>query len=151
MSLLSIIISIVFTLSTFHVDNMTNAPDAQSGTLVVNIENVIKAKGELRLGIYTNKASYDAEDNPEFSKVFPASKTGTVSVQVKDLPFGTYGIALMQDLNGNKEMDFNFVGLPKEPYGFSKKKSRFSKPSFEEVQFDFSAGNQSVKVELVEW
>jgi len=151
MTLPPIIFSIVFALFTFQGNNITEASLEQSGTLVVNIENVSKAQGDLRLGIFTNATSYDAENNPEFPKVFAADKTGTVSVQVKDLPFGKYGIALMHDWNSNGEMDFNFVGLPKEPYGFSKKKSRFSKPSFEQVQFEFSADNQSIKIELVEW
>lgn len=151
MTLPPIILSIVFALLTIQGDNIAEPNSAQSGTLVVNIENVTKADGELRLGIYTNAESYDAEDNPDFPKVFPANKTGTVSVRVEDLPFGKYGIALMQDWNSNGEMDFNFIGMPKEPYGFSKKKSRFSKPSFEEVQFEFSADNQAIKIQLVEW
>ena len=40
------------------------------------------------------------------------------------------------DLNKNKKLDTNFLGIPKEPYGFSnEKKGRFGPPKFKEVSF----------------
>ena len=38
--------------------------------------------------------------------------------------------------NENKKIDTNFLGIPKEPYGFSnQKKGRFGPPKFKEVVF----------------
>ena len=34
---------------------------------------------------------------------------------------GDYAVAIIQDLNENEKLDKNFLGIPKEPYGFSGK------------------------------
>jgi uncharacterized protein (DUF2141 family) len=49
---------------------------------------------------------------------------------------GVYAYTFFHDLNKNKELDTNFLGIPKEPYGFSnEKKGRFGPPKFKEVSF----------------
>ena len=34
---------------------------------------------------------------------------------------GNYAVAIIQDLDENGELNKNFLGIPKEPYGFSGK------------------------------
>ena len=47
-----------------------------------------------------------------------------------------YAFTFFHDLNKNKKLDTNFLGIPKEPYGFSnEKKGRFGPPKFKEVSF----------------
>ena len=45
---------------------------------------------------------------------------------------GKYSIAVIQDLNENRKLDTNFLGIPKDPYGFSCKWKRGA-ASFEDV------------------
>jgi uncharacterized protein (DUF2141 family) len=40
-------------------------------------------------------------------------------VHFKDLPPGEYAAVAFQDVNGNGKLDKNFLGIPREPYGFS--------------------------------
>jgi uncharacterized protein (DUF2141 family) len=40
-------------------------------------------------------------------------------VYFKDLPPGEYAAVAFQDVNGNGILDKNFLGIPKEPFGFS--------------------------------
>lgn len=143
--------NLCFLLLIFGLFGFSNPPQGAKGTLVVSVENVNKQSGDLRLGLYISKSSYDAEDNPDYWIVHKVESTGTVRVVIEDLPFGKYAIAMIHDVNGNTELDYNFVGVPKEPYGFSKKSARFKKPAFNEVNFDFSSDQQQVKVQLVEW
>jgi uncharacterized protein (DUF2141 family) len=35
------------------------------------------------------------------------------------VPYGEYAVAAFLDMNGNGKQDRNFLGIPKEPYGFS--------------------------------
>jgi uncharacterized protein (DUF2141 family) len=37
----------------------------------------------------------------------------------KDLSVDQYAAVAFQDLNGNGKLDKNFLGIPKEPFGFS--------------------------------
>ena len=49
----------------------------------------------------------------------------------------TYAVGLYLDVNGNNRMDKNFLGMPKEQYGFSNNaKGRFGPPSFEDASFN---------------
>jgi uncharacterized protein (DUF2141 family) len=42
-----------------------------------------------------------------------------LTAHFKDLPPGQYAAVVFQDFNGNGKLDKNFLGIPKEPYGFS--------------------------------
>ena len=52
------------------------------------------------------------------------------------LPHGEYAITFFVDSNGNFKMDKNFLGIPKEQYGFSNNvMGRMSAPSFDQAKF----------------
>jgi uncharacterized protein (DUF2141 family) len=49
---------------------------------------------------------------------------------------GTYAVAVLHDENENGKMDFNFLGMPLEGYGFSNDASAlFGPPSFANAAF----------------
>ena len=53
----------------------------------------------------------------------------------KEVPAGTYGIAVFQDLNENRLLETNFFGFPTEPVGFSNgAQINFGPPAFEEAK-----------------
>lgn len=57
-------------------------------------------------------------------------------LMVKGLPKGKYAVQLFHDENRNGKMDFNFVGIPKEGYGFSNDARGFmSAPAFDKQLF----------------
>ena len=50
-----------------------------------------------------------------------------------------YAFSFFHDLNNNKKLDTNFLGIPKEPYGFSNnKKGRFGPPKFSEASLEIN-------------
>jgi uncharacterized protein (DUF2141 family) len=69
-------------------------------------------------------------------------------VSIGDLPPGKYAISLFHDLDGDAEMDTNFVGFPKEPFGFSAPMGKFGPPKFDEAAIEFSGENTSVEISL---
>ena len=50
----------------------------------------------------------------------PAADAPIQEVEFSDVPPGVYAVQVLQDLNGNGKMDFDWAGLPVEPYGFSR-------------------------------
>lgn len=53
-----------------------------------------------------------------------------------NVPAGTYGIRVFQDVNGNKDLDAGLFG-PTEPWGMHRsKRPAFRGPTFEEIAFD---------------
>lgn len=125
----------------------TAAAPAPSAVLTVHVENV-RAGGIVRLGLYDKKGYGDDKAKPVASADVAAVKGETV-ITLKPVPPGTYAIEVYQDLNSNGKMDLSWIGLPLEPYGFSRDARPFlSKPSFSRVKFALAAGKQSQTLHL---
>ena len=55
-------------------------------------------------------------------------------IDLGDFPKGEYAVTLMHDKNLNGIMDKTMIGIPKEPFGFTKlKEVPFGTPSFKET------------------
>lgn len=99
---------------------------------VVNLEN---NKGLVQLGLY-NTVSRFPEVGETFKMVRLKTKGNQTVYTFKDLPKGSYALAIYHDENANKICDTNFFGIPKEAYAFSNNfRPRFSVPSFECCDF----------------
>ena len=103
--------------------------------LEVNIHGVKKQKGHVRVALYDQEESF-----LHFEQVYRAGSASAEAqipqVIFKDLPEGTYAIALFHDLNDNSQLDKNWLGIPKEKVAFSKAKMRaFGPPPFKDCAF----------------
>ncbi len=59
-------------------------------------------------------------------------------ISFEGLKPGTYGAMVFQDLNMDGKMNFNAVGFPLEPYGFSNNsRGMFGPPSWSKAAFRF--------------
>ena len=126
-------------------------PEKVTGNLVIEISNIKKAKGTIWMGIYDSEDNYMIDERAIIKGV-EVDKTGKLLVKIPMLKYGTYAIGMYHDLNNNGEIDRNFIGIPSEPWAFSKKpKSRWRLPKFKEVTFDFKQDGQVLKTRLRKW
>ena len=66
-----------------------------------------------------------------------------------DLPYGNYVIAGIHDLDNNGVLTGNFIGIPKEPFGFSNnKRGNFGPPNWEDVLIKFNESNKKILINL---
>lgn len=73
---------------------------------------------------------------------------GAVLIAINDIAPGTYGIRICHDEDDNDEMTNNWIGLPKEGFGYSwDKKVRMKEPDFEEYAFTHN-GDQDTHVSI---
>lgn len=118
------------------------------------IELVIQVpinKGTVLLAVYGSEADFDENENAVLSKKVPVDRVGEYSIMLEGLAAGSYTIALFQDINNNGKLDTNFMGIPKEPYAFSRNpKVKWRAPKYHEVVFDLQ-GSTKMKVELKKW
>ena len=113
--------------------------------LIVEVEGVQSSTGNINVAVY-NKA----EGFLKFEKVYKSDSTraiaGQTRVRISDLPNGEYALAVFHDENGNDLLDTNWLGIPKEPVGFSNARMKtFGPPSFKECAFVLSS-SQTVQV-----
>lgn len=118
-------------------------------TLKINISGIRSAKGTIRLAFYNTSEGFESE-KALFNKTITKTtlSNGKLSVSYEGLKQGTYGIAILDDENGNQKMDYGLV-LPKEGFGFSDYyHTGMSRPKFESFDFVFGAEGKVVEIKL---
>jgi uncharacterized protein (DUF2141 family) len=120
----------------------------ETANLTIHVARISPQGGILRLGLYDAAHYPDDKSVPLASADVPAS-SGVITISLKDLPPGRYAIESFQDINANGRMDISWLGLPLEPYGFSRDARPFlSKPGFNEVAFTLLPGENSQTLRL---
>ncbi len=90
-------------------------------TLMVTVNGVKAGEGNLRIAVF-DEVHRDEFPDGEFLHGVVVPATGKqMTVEISDVDQGEYAVAIIQDLNENGTLDKNFLGIPKEPYGFSGK------------------------------
>ena len=113
---------------------------AEPATLVIHVLNVSPKGGTLRLGLYDESRYPDDDSTPVASADVPA-QIGETVITLTNLPPGTYAIESFQDVNSNSKMDTSWLGIPLEPFGFSRDaRPRLAKPVFAQVKFALAPG-----------
>ena len=121
---------------------------SNAANLTVTVEQVRNSKGEVRFYIFNAPSQFPQGDELD-SKDVPA-QLGLVTVQFYNLTPGAYAIAIHHDENSDGEMNTNFIGLPKEGYGFSNNAQViFSPPIFEAAAFNLGVGDKSIRLRVV--
>jgi uncharacterized protein (DUF2141 family) len=120
---------------------------APAANLSIKIENVVPG-GMVRLGLY-DEARYPDDNSVPVASADIAAVPSETTVTLHGLPPGIYAIQTYQDVNADGKMDTSWLGLPLEPFGFSRDAIPFlSKPSFAEVKFTLSAGENAQVIHL---
>ena len=128
--------------------------EIQASELVINLSDQKKA-GTLMLAIYNNAEAFKGSVIKEKRSEVGVFKGLELYLEPKDsmrlsieIPDGEYAIAFFIDANGNKKLDKNFLGIPKEQYGFSNNAmGTLSAPTFEQAKFKV-AGNTVQNIKL---
>jgi uncharacterized protein (DUF2141 family) len=109
-------------------------------TLVIHVQNVSPKGGILRLGLY-DEARYPDDKSAPVAFADVKAEAGRTTVTLNNIAPGTYAIQAYQDTNSNDRMDTSWIGLPLEPYGFSRDaRPVMSKPGFARVKFEVADG-----------
>ena len=112
---------------------------SEEANLKINILNLDKA-GTLYLSICKDVTGFNNTVENESQEESCITSTREIDLQNLEissmLPNGEYAISLFVDFNGNKKIDKNFFGIPREQYGFSNNvMGRMSAPTFDQAKF----------------
>ena len=120
-------------------------------SITIEITNIKHPKGTLRLGVFRAGNTFGSTyTKPDFGQMVTVTGKG-IERTVMNLPPGRYALALYHDMNDNWKLDKNFVGYPKEPFGFSNNyRPIFTGPSFEDCVFEVKEnGSSLLKIKLL--
>lgn len=111
--------------------------------VIMTFRNIRNSDGQIVIGVYKDDESFKKE-TPYLSLKFPKKNivSGVMSINFS-LPVGEYGIAILDDEDNNGEMDFGFLGIPQEGYGFSNyEHSGLTRPKIEKFKFSITNVNE---------
>ena len=110
----------------------------------LNVTNLDTKNGQIVLGIYKDQTTWEAE-KAAIVKYYPKGDNvfaGVLKVSITLDP-GTYGFTMLDDENSDNKMNYNWLGMPKEGFGFSNIYfTGLTKPKFDLFKFTISKGQR---------
>ena len=113
------IIFFLLTVFLISLQGISQETSLTSNDLTINVLGIKKIKGSFFIAVFNNIEDYDMGSSRAIRKIKVPVKGKTQTLKINDLEYGAYGVQMYQDINENEVLDKNFLGIPKEPYGFS--------------------------------
>lgn len=129
----------------------TGFAQAECPAIKVKIQNIKNNTGVIACAIFESPEGFPKKFLKFASKVMITQIKGReASFQFSDIKPGKYAIAVIHDENHDGELKTNWLGVPKEGYGFSSgaEPSLFSAPSFSDAVFSYDGGDLQMSINL---
>jgi len=127
-----------------------NSLNAQIQTCDIEIEIIgfKSSEGQLMISINRGPEGWPEENFIE-QRFIPEFSSPNFTVVFEDMPYGNYAVGVLHDKDEDGEMTKNFIGMPKESFGFTKDyKVVFRAPKYEEANFEANSSKVSLKINL---
>lgn len=126
-----------------------NEPVEKRKPLTLVINNLESTTAPVIVGVYGTKNKFpDLKDQLKIYSFKPHGKE--LSAEIANLKFGTYALAIYQDVNSSGKIDKNLIGIPTEPYAFSNNyKPTIKAPGFADCSFNYNATENTVTMSLI--
>lgn len=103
-------------------DNPEAVPGSNVGsgpcTLLIHVAGFRNTKGRVGGTVFTSPNGWPEDNKKSFAHAaFPID--GNHATLTFHLPAGRYAVAVLHDENSNRKLDRNFLGIPKEGFGFA--------------------------------
>ena len=109
----------------------------------LQITNIKNNKGQISIGLYDKKDDF-LDNEKVYKGVKIKSNNLDAKYSFKNIPNGTYAIALYHDEDNNDKLNTNFFGIPNEGTGLSNNaRASFGPPKFDDAKFELKT-----KIEL---
>ncbi len=87
------------------------------------------------IALCNSRENYNQEVAPYIGRVLGVSGS-KMEVTIPGIPEGEYAVKIIHDENSNGKLDTNFLGIPREGFGFSNNaKPGMGPPAFEKSKF----------------
>jgi uncharacterized protein (DUF2141 family) len=116
--------------------------------LTVRVGGMLEPLGQIGCSLFASPDGFPMGNSKARVQWLPADAKG-VSCRFADVVPGRYAVALGHDLNGNRRVDTNFVGLPTEQWGVSRNaRPTLRAPRFDEAVFEVAVDATELVVDI---
>lgn len=124
------------------------ASPAFAADLQVTVTNVREARGHVHIEV-CSRATFTHKNAVCPYEADVKAKVGAVTMTFHDVTPGTYAIQVFHDLTDQHTVHQNFLGIPREPIGFSNDVSVFpSGPHWDKAAFQVTPAGARVTLKL---
>ncbi|MDH6083551.1 DUF2141 domain-containing protein [Umezakia ovalisporum] len=123
----------------------------QTGTLTVVINGITNQKGLICMGVYSRAQGFPMNTNNVITSACVKPTGSTLTHTFSGLKSGNYAVAVVDDQNGDRTLNKNFLGIPKEGFGISKNPTvsiATGTPKFHDASF-LLLSNQNTKINIL--
>jgi uncharacterized protein (DUF2141 family) len=130
----------------------TETEKRQRSNLKIVFKGLRNDKGWLGMLLFNGPEGYPGEYRKAYKLAYKRIENGAVVIDFKDIPFGSYAVTMLHDENANMDIDFNFIGIPKEGYGASNNAARyFGPPRYKDARFEVNQTDQVITIKPIYW
>jgi uncharacterized protein (DUF2141 family) len=121
---------------------------AATVALTVRVGGLENDRGRVAVALFASAEAFPDQKRATAGHLAKIEK-GRAAVRFTGLRPGVYAVAVLHDENENDKMDFNFLGMPLEGYGFSNDASAtFGPPSFQAASFRLQPRNSFIPIRM---
>jgi uncharacterized protein (DUF2141 family) len=118
-------------------------------TVTLHVDGFRNQKGDLGVTVFKSPDGWP-ENNIKALQHGGYPFSGSSAIVKLDLPPGRYAFAVIHDENSNHKLDRNFVGYPKEGFGFSNNpKVYLTAPGFETASTQVACPATDISIHLI--
>ncbi len=126
---------IILVLTLIGLNGMKNIP--VPAVIAVRVEGIGNSNGSIAVLLFRSSEGFPSDHRRAYRQVIVPARAGTLEVDLGQVPEGRFAVSVMHDENNNLKLDANWMGIPKEGYGFSgNKRSMLGPPAFSDAGFD---------------
>ena len=130
---------------------LASAPfTAHAADLTVSIDNVADDAGQVLVALFDTAETFPrAMLRGEKVSATKRDAKGRVTVVFSGLAPGRYALSAFHDRDANGQLNSNMMGLPTEPYGFSRDaRGNFGPPTFSDAALDLPEAGLTISLRV---
>ncbi|MBV8055874.1 MAG: DUF2141 domain-containing protein [Deltaproteobacteria bacterium] len=123
---------------------------AGTGTIEAHVIKLRNNHGQVICTLFTPSDKFPDQSHEGMTMAVPI-KNKQATCYFRNVRYGNYAIVAFHDENHDGEFNQNWLGLPKEGFGFSDNPGTLRKPVFDDAKFIVSQPLMQVTIKLNYW
>lgn len=120
---------------------------AGTGRIVIELQGIRNDQGDIFVSLFSGRRGFPGDFMAAIENRHAKIKGRACMVTIENLPYGDYAIAVLHDENNDGKMNANFLGVPKEGFGFSGNPgTRLGPPDYEDARFLLLAPDKRLQI-----
>lgn len=120
-----------------------------ASTLTIDVNGLRNRKGQMCLSVFEASIGFPSKTTNAVQSQCMKITDAPLRMTLRQLQPGNYAVAVLHDENNDRRPNSNFLGIPKEGFGFSRNPAvRFGPPKFAASAFRVVGSSTNIQIQL---